>query len=216
MPRKTIAILAGAGAAVAAAVFATFKRRGAAGASSEPAGGGPDAEAASQIAREPTSPADVPAPPDPVAAEPGTSSPGGPASAVNAAMEEIAGEPTSPADVPGAEPPTEVRPPAADRPAGPTGTDAPSNPAVEPGNHAADAEPHHALNTPVGDPDPTEWPDPYEKREDPRDPVDPDGQPFGQEPHPQTGSESTSEPPPSQGPEAGERARPPQRDNLDD
>jgi hypothetical protein len=33
-----------------------------------------------------------------------------------------------------------------------------------------DAEPHHALNNPVRDPDPTEFPDPYEKRPDPRGP----------------------------------------------
>jgi len=29
---------------------------------------------------------------------------------------------------------------------------------------------HHALNEPASDPDPTEWPDPYDKRPDPRDP----------------------------------------------
>ena len=32
-------------------------------------------------------------------------------------------------------------------------------------------EPHHALSNPVGEPDETEWPDPYERREDPRDPA---------------------------------------------
>ena len=31
-------------------------------------------------------------------------------------------------------------------------------------------DPHHALNEPASDPDPTEWPDPYDKRPDPRDP----------------------------------------------
>jgi hypothetical protein len=94
----------------------------------------------------------------------------------------------------------------------PTGTDAPPN-AVEPGNISADKEPHHALNNPVGEPDETEYPDPFEKRDDPRDPPDPDGEPFGEEPHPATGSESTSEPPSSQDPD---RAEPPQRDKLDD
>ncbi|CAN5203423.1 hypothetical protein BH20ACT20_BH20ACT20_01480 [soil metagenome] len=79
-----------------------------------------------------------------------------------------------------------------------------------------DRDPHHALNNPVGEPDPTEWPDPYEKREDPRDPPDPDGQPFGEEPHAPTGSISTSEPHPSQDLEARDRAAPPERDNLDD
>ena len=62
--------------------------------------------------------------------------------------------------------------------------------------------PHHALNTPVGEPDPTEWPDPYDHRPDPRDPADPDGMPFGEAPHPHTGGRSTSAPHPSEDPEA--------------
>jgi hypothetical protein len=62
-------------------------------------------------------------------------------------------------------------------------------------------DPHHALNTPVGEPDPTEWPDPYDHRPDPRDPPDPDGAPFGEQPHPATGSQSTSAPHPDQDPE---------------
>jgi hypothetical protein len=65
-------------------------------------------------------------------------------------------------------------------------------------------DPHHALNNPVGEPDETEWPDPYERREDPRD-----------EDHPQTGSTSTSEPHPSDDPEA-EPSEPPERDKLDE
>jgi hypothetical protein len=65
-------------------------------------------------------------------------------------------------------------------------------------------DPHHPLNNPVGEPDETEWPDPYEKREDPRD-----------EDHPQTGSTSTSQPHPSQDPEA-EPVQPPERDKLDE
>jgi hypothetical protein len=65
-------------------------------------------------------------------------------------------------------------------------------------------DPHHALNNPVGEPDETEWPDPYETREDPRD-----------EDHPQTGSRSTSEPHPSDDPEA-EPWEPPKRDKLDE
>jgi hypothetical protein len=58
------------------------------------------------------------------------------------------------------------------------------------GDRSRDPEPHHALNNPVGEPDETEWPDPYEKREDPRD-----------EEHPPTGSTSTSEPPPERHPQ---------------
>jgi hypothetical protein len=91
----------------------------------------------------------------------------------------------------------------------------PEPPGADPGDRSRDESPHHALNTPVGEPDPTEWPDPYETREDPRDPPDPDGLPFGEEPHPQTGSRSTSEPHPSQDPEA-EPWEGPKRDRLDD
>jgi hypothetical protein len=37
---------------------------------------------------------------------------------------------------------------------------------ASPGNR----DPHHELNNPASEPDPTEWPDPYDKREDPRAP----------------------------------------------
>jgi hypothetical protein len=77
-------------------------------------------------------------------------------------------------------------------------------------------EPHHALNNPADNPDPTEWPDPYERRDDPRDPRDPDGAPFGEAPHPPTGAVSTSEPNPKQDPEAEPWAEGPKRDKLDD
>jgi hypothetical protein len=63
-------------------------------------------------------------------------------------------------------------------------------------------DPHHELNNPVGEPDPTEWPDPYERRDDPRDPPDPDQQPFGEDAHPASGSRSTSEPHPDDDVEA--------------
>jgi hypothetical protein len=92
----------------------------------------------------------------------------------------------------------------------------PEPPGKDPGNISRDPEPHHALSHPVGDPDPTEWPDPYDDREDPRDPPDPDGRPFGDEPHVATGSMSTSEPHPSEDLEAGERQNAPERDRLDD
>jgi len=72
------------------------------------------------------------------------------------------------------------------------------------GDRSKDSEPHHALNNPAGDPDATEWPDPYDKREDPRD-----------EEHPPTGSTSTSEPHPAQDPEA-EPSEGPKRDRVDD
>lgn len=76
-------------------------------------------------------------------------------------------------------------------------------------------DPHRVLNTPVGDPDPTEWPDPFDRREDPRDPPDPDGAMFGEEPHPVPGSLSTSEPPASEDPEAEELREKRSRDKLE-
>jgi hypothetical protein len=72
------------------------------------------------------------------------------------------------------------------------------------GDRSADDEAHHALSNPVGEPDETEWPDPYEQREDPREAGDPT-----------TGSTSTSEPHPSQDPEA-EPWEGPKRDKLDE
>jgi hypothetical protein len=75
--------------------------------------------------------------------------------------------------------------------------------------------PHSKLSNPAQDPDPTEWPDPYDKREDPRAPA-PDGKPFGEQPHPPSGSTSTSEPHPSKDPEAGDRWEGPKRDKLDE
>jgi hypothetical protein len=86
---------------------------------------------------------------------------------------------------------------------------------VEPGDRSHDKGPHQALNNPVGEPDETEYPDPYETRPDPRDPVDPDGVPFGEEAHPPVGAESTSEPPLEDDPEHPEGGRPPRRENLD-
>lgn len=91
----------------------------------------------------------------------------------------------------------------------------PEPPGKDPGDLRQDRDPHHVLNNPVGEPDPTEWPDPYDQREDPRDPPDPDQAPFGEQAHPQTGSTSTSEPHPSQDPEAI-RWEGPKRDKVDE
>ncbi len=91
----------------------------------------------------------------------------------------------------------------------PRGTPAsgfPETPGKDPGDRSKDPSPHHALNSPVGEPDPTEWPDPYEHRPDPRDPE------LG---HPAAGSLSTSEPHPSDDPEAIDWEGP-KRDRLDD
>lgn len=88
-------------------------------------------------------------------------------------------------------------------------------PGQDPEDRSRDRDPHHVLNHPVGEPDPTEWPDPYDTRPDPRDPPDPDQEPFGAQAHPPTGSTSTSQPHPSQDPEAiGWEG--PKRDKLDD
>ena len=91
----------------------------------------------------------------------------------------------------------------------------PEPPGKDPGDRSRDPSPHHSLSTPVGEADPTEWPDPYERREDPRYPPDPDEEPFGEEPHPAVGSESTSEPHPDADIEAPQ-TNPPQRDKLDE
>jgi hypothetical protein len=84
-----------------------------------------------------------------------------------------------------------------DRPSG-----FPEPPGPDPGDRSQDPEAHHALSNPVGEPDETEWPDPYEQREDPRG-----------EGRPPTGSTSTSAPHPSQDPEAGD-SEAPERDRL--
>jgi hypothetical protein len=80
----------------------------------------------------------------------------------------------------------------------------PEPPGEDPGDRSEDAEAHEALNNPVDEPDPTEWPDPYEQRPDPRE-----------QDHPAAGSTSTSEPHPSADPEA-EPTEAPERDRLDD
>lgn len=81
----------------------------------------------------------------------------------------------------------------------------PEPPLEDDRDRSRDRDPHHALNNPVGEPDETEWPDPYESRPDPRGP--------DADPHP--GDRSTSEPHPSQDPEA-DRWEAPERDKLDD
>jgi hypothetical protein len=92
----------------------------------------------------------------------------------------------------------------------------PEPPGEDPGDRSHDGDPHHALNNPVGEPDPSEWPDPYDTREDPRDPGTQDPEPFGDEvPHTPPGAESTSEPNPKQDPEAEPWAEGPKRDRLD-
>jgi hypothetical protein len=84
----------------------------------------------------------------------------------------------------------------------------PEPPGQDPEDRTRDRDPHHVLNNPADDPDPTEWPDPYERRPDPRDPADPAA-------HTPTGATSTSEPHPQQDIEAGP-VEGPKRDKVDE
>jgi hypothetical protein len=74
------------------------------------------------------------------------------------------------------------------------------DPKANPGNRSQDREPHHTLSNPASDPDPTEFPDPYDRREDPRDPrhvgtpADPEDDEGSPRPNPR--APSTSEPHP--------------------
>ena len=92
-----------------------------------------------------------------------------------------------------------------------TGNAKPMDEGPEHTGEEQERDPHHALNNPVGEPDPTEWPDPYDVREDPREPSDVREEPR----HAPPGATSTSQPHPDQDPEV-ERANPPDRDRLDD
>ncbi|MFL5822867.1 MAG: hypothetical protein ACJ764_05425 [Solirubrobacteraceae bacterium] len=88
----------------------------------------------------------------------------------------------------------------------------PEPPGHDPEDRSRDPEPHHVLSNPVGEPDPTEWPDPYEQRPDPRDPGSEGAE---EEPHTVPGSMSTSAPNPKQDPEAEPWAEGPKRDKID-
>jgi hypothetical protein len=92
-------------------------------------------------------------------------------------------------------------------PAGKPPSGFPEPPGRDPDDRSGDRDPHHVLNNPATDPDPTEWPDPYEKRPDPRDPADPDA-------HTPTGAISTSEPHPDRDLEA-HHVEGPKRDKVD-
>jgi hypothetical protein len=88
------------------------------------------------------------------------------------------------------------------------GTGFPEPPGKDPGDISKDEEPHHSLSNPARDPDPTEWPDPYDKRPDPKGPEE-----RGEDSSP--GDRSTSEPHPSHDLEAGEKAEAPEGEHLD-
>jgi len=76
-------------------------------------------------------------------------------------------------------------------------------------------DPHHSLNNPVGEPDPTEWPDPYERRPDPRFPEQAPLAGAAEDEHTPGGALSTSEPHPDQDIEAP-YTEAPKRERLDE
>lgn len=129
--------------------------------------------------------------PDPIAATP---------TAPPAAEEKPAAKPKP------AKPPKPAPAPKAGKPK-PTKAKAPAKPKPPKAKAAKPPkDPHHALNNPVvDDPDLTEYPDPYDTREDPL--AEPDHPP---------GAESTSEPPLQQDPEIENGGKPPRREKLDD
>jgi hypothetical protein len=60
----------------------------------------------------------------------------------------------------------------------------PAEPLRPDASDARSDEPHHALENPAEEPDPTEFPDPYERRPDPREEGDAPAPPSTSEPHP--------------------------------
>jgi hypothetical protein len=77
------------------------------------------------------------------------------------------------------------------------------------------ASPYSGLNTSVGEPDPTEWPDPYDRREDPRAPADEMVFPGDGRSHTPVGATTTSDPPAADDVQALNTDAP-ERDNLDE
>jgi hypothetical protein len=73
----------------------------------------------------------------------------------------------------------------------------PEPPGKDPGDVSREPGAHTALNIPVGEPDPTEWPDPYDHRDDPRAPSDEMVFPGDGRSRTPTGATSTSEPHPA-------------------
>jgi hypothetical protein len=71
----------------------------------------------------------------------------------------------------------------------------PEPPGQDPGDLSRRASPYSALNNPVDEPDPTAWPDPYDRREDPRAPADEMVFPGDGRSHTPVGAVSDSEPP---------------------
>ena len=90
----------------------------------------------------------------------------------------------------------------------------PEPPGQDPGDRSRRASPYTVLNNPVGEPDPSEWPDPYDRREDPRAPADEMVFPGDGQSHTPVGATTTSEPPAAEDIEAIDTDAP-ERDVLD-
>ena len=90
----------------------------------------------------------------------------------------------------------------------------PEPPGKDPGDRSRQPSPYTSLNTPVGEPDSTEWPDPYDRREDPRAPADEMAFPGDGRSHTPPGAISTSEPHPDADVELG-GGNAPDGDDLD-
>ena len=91
----------------------------------------------------------------------------------------------------------------------------PEPPGKDPGDLSRQSSPYSALNTPVGEPDPTAWPDPYDRREDPRGPAEEMVFPGDGRGHTPVGASSDSAPHTAADIEAV-NTNAPDRDNLDD
>jgi hypothetical protein len=91
----------------------------------------------------------------------------------------------------------------------------PEPPGKDPGDLSRRPSPYSVLNAPVGEPDPTAWPDPYDRREDPRAPAEEMTYPGDGRSHTPVGAISDSEPPAADDIEAI-NTNAPDRDRLDE
>src|SRR5215207_6086716 len=91
----------------------------------------------------------------------------------------------------------------------------PEPPGKDPGDISRRQSPYSALNAPVGEPDPTAWPDPYDRRDDPRAPSEDMVFPAEGAGHTPVGATSDSEPPAADDIEAPDTDAP-ERDKMDD
>jgi hypothetical protein len=91
----------------------------------------------------------------------------------------------------------------------------PEPPGEDPGDLSRRESPYSVLNDPATDPDPTAWPNPYDRREDPRAPAEEMVFPGDGRSHTPVGATSDSEPPAADDLQAINTDAP-DRDNLDE